>query len=120
MVVRNRDGVRPAEAPRHLPRVEIRPPGEAAQQLEIHGPLEVGRDCDGVAVSDPNVSRRHLRLTPAGEALSVVDLGSTNGTTLNGAPVTREALLQPGDVIRLGSVEIAVLGPPSPPPPAPP
>ena len=41
--------------------------------------------------------------------LTVTDLGSTNGTTLNGMPVTEGTRFRPGDVIGLGGVEIEAL-----------
>ena len=72
--------------------------------------IEVGRECDGEVVSDEGVSRRHLRLVPSPVALSVVDLGSRNGTLLNGVAITGRAVLGPGSVVRLGSTEIVMIG----------
>jgi FHA domain-containing protein len=62
------------------------------------------RDCD-VRVSDLNVSRRHAEVREDGDAYVLVDLGSTNGTLLNGQRVDRERL-EDGDTITLGSTEI--------------
>lgn len=69
-------------------------------------PVVIGRlpDCD-VIVSDPNVSRRHAEVRTQGDEHVVVDLGSTNGTRVNGV-VVRERRLVDGDVIRCGSTEI--------------
>jgi hypothetical protein len=62
------------------------------------------RDCD-VQLADANVSRRHAELRQEGASYWIVDLGSTNGTEVNGKRVKR-AKLQDGDRIMLGSTEI--------------
>ena len=62
------------------------------------------RDCD-IQLADANVSRRHAELRQEGASYWVVDLGSTNGTEVNGKRVKR-AKLQDGDKIVLGSTEI--------------
>jgi hypothetical protein len=63
-----------------------------------------GKDCD-IRVQDPNVSRRHAELHQEGTAYWVVDLGSTNGTEVNGRREQR-AKLEDGDRILLGSTEL--------------
>src|SRR5580704_14298706 len=100
------------------PVVEIRVPGEPVRRVSLERAIEVGRECDGEILSDPSVSRVHLKLVPSPTSLSVVDMGSRNGTLLNGNGLTGRAVLEPGDVIRLGQTEIVVIG--RPPPPAPP
>ncbi len=47
----------------------------------VHAVTVVGCDCDGLLLTDPQMSRRHVQLEPAGAELTVTDLGSTNGTT---------------------------------------
>jgi hypothetical protein len=68
--------------------------------------LLVGRHpaCD-VVVADPSVSRRHAQLTFRDGVWMLQDLGSTNGTTVNGERVGRTTL-RAGDVISLGSQAI--------------
>jgi hypothetical protein len=61
-------------------------------------------DCD-VVLSDPTVSRRHAQLRWRFGRYVLYDLGSSAGTRVNGHPVA-EAVLEPGDVIRLGAVDI--------------
>lgn len=69
--------------------------------------VELGRDEDffgAGALSDGRISRRHARLdVDASGVLHVTDLGSSNGTHVNGARVERVSLA-PGDVIRVGGV----------------
>lgn len=90
------------------PLIEIREWGYPPRRVPLNGPIVVGREADEI-VSDDGVSRRHLRFVPSPTALSVVDLGSRNGTTVNGVALTGRAALQPGDVMRIGRTEIIVL-----------
>src|SRR5437667_10769287 len=62
------------------------------------------RDCD-IQLADANVSRRHAELRQEGASFWIVDLGSTNGTEVNGKRIKR-AELRDGDKIMLGSTEI--------------
>ena len=95
------------------PLIEIREWGRPARRLVLSRPIVVGRDCTGANLADERVSRQHLRLVPSPTALSVVDLGSRNGTTVNGVTLTRRVALVPGDVVRLGRSEIIVLHTPT-------
>ena len=69
-------------------------------------PAVIGRlpDC-AVSLADAQVSRRHAEVRPAGEGFAVADLGSMNGTTVNGVAV-RERELVDGDEIGVGSTTI--------------
>jgi NADPH-dependent 2,4-dienoyl-CoA reductase/sulfur reductase-like enzyme/ferredoxin len=96
------------------PVIEIREWGRPARRLTLSRPLHFGRECDGINLADSEVSRRHLRLVPTPTALSVVDLGSSNGSTVNGVALTGRGTLATGDVIRLGRTEIIVLHAPKP------
>jgi len=63
------------------------------------------RDCD-IHVADPNVSRRHAEVRPEGNgAYALVDLGSTNGSELNGKPASHVRLSE-GDTITIGQIEL--------------
>ena len=62
------------------------------------------RECD-LRVSDGNASRRHAEVVHEGDAYFVVDLGSTNGTELNGRRITRE-VLGDGDRITIGATDL--------------
>ena len=92
------------------PIIEIREPGREVRRVVVDRAIEVGRECDGEVLSDEGVSRRHLRLVPSPVALSVVDLGSRNGTLVNGVAITGRVVLEPGAVVRLGSTEIMMIG----------
>jgi hypothetical protein len=70
--------------------------------LEGSGPWTVGRsESNEVTIDDPNVSRRHARISRADKGFVVEDLGSTNGTMLGGAPIDRERI-DDGDELTFG------------------
>jgi CheY-like chemotaxis protein len=77
---------------------EVPEEGQAALDLTPFGAVEHG------------VSRRHLQITRRQECLYVADLGSMNGTWLNGRPLSprRDCLLRHGDQLRLGSLETTI------------
>ena len=85
--------------------VELREPGRPTREIEIDRPVEVGRECDGVLVSDAGVSRRHVRLAPVGDGLAVSDLRSTNGTKVNGTPIKKQHL-HDGDEVTVGATRL--------------
>ncbi len=81
----------------------------AGERVELDRELTVGREGCDVTVNDRQVSRRHVVLRPADEMLQVEDLGSKNGTFLNGDRITQPVSARDGDVIRLGTCELIVL-----------
>ncbi|HZR06652.1 MAG TPA: FHA domain-containing protein [Candidatus Udaeobacter sp.] len=67
--------------------------------------VTIGRSPDNtIVINNPSVSARHAQLQLAGETYRLKDLGSTNGTHVNGKPVT-ETLLSFDDRIRFGATE---------------
>jgi len=63
----------------------------------------LGRDPgNDIVINDPQVSRQHARITRQGEMMVIEDLGSTNGTFVNGMRLTGPHTLANGDVISLG------------------
>jgi two-component system response regulator AtoC len=74
-----------------------------------HPEVVIGRSRDVTyAVEDDRVSRRHLRITFREETLWAEDLGSRNGSKLNGRRIEGRVALQPGDVLIAGPVEVSV------------
>ncbi len=68
-------------------------------------PVTIGRapDCD-CHLAEPSVSRRHASVRRAGARWLLRDLGSSNGTRVNGVRVTEETEVRPGDQLNLGGV----------------
>ncbi|PZF95400.1 FHA domain-containing protein [Micromonospora endophytica] len=70
-------------------------------------PQVIGRDPTvDIVVRDPHLSRRHAEIRLTGEGVCVTDLGSTNGTWVNGGRASGSTRLADGDVIRLGRTEL--------------
>ena len=81
-------------------------------ERELDGPVEVGRSPTAgmPLVDDGLVSARHALLTPRDDGVLVEDLGSRNGTYLNGARVEGSAIARPGDVVTVGRTRIELVG----------
>lgn len=77
-----------------------------SEPLGGDGPLGLGREPDNSFVlTDAGVSRHHARIVRSGDGWAIEDLGSSNGTRVNGRRVSR-ALLRDGDRVRLCGVEL--------------
>jgi hypothetical protein len=59
-----------------------------------------------VVLNDPNVSRQHAEVRPRGGSWVLTDLGSTNGSRINGRSVEGSEVIKPGDEIELGSTSL--------------
>ncbi|CAB4550324.1 MAG: ATP-binding cassette domain-containing protein [Actinobacteria bacterium] len=113
--------------------VEVHVAGAIERRVVIDRAVVFGREGD-VVVDDPQVSRRHVELAPAvGGRVTVRDLGSANGTYVDGVRIGEVGDIGPASTIRLGSATIRVLqhratervspvtpelGAPPPPPPS--
>ena len=78
------------------------------QRIELHeGHYVLGRHLENdIVLNDTNVSRKHAEFVCAAGEVIVRDLGSTNGTKVNGVSVGGEQLLQHGDVINFGTAQV--------------
>ena len=73
-------------------------------------PFTIGRDQDcNLTLRSNGVSRHHAQLNVSGDMLWIRDFGSTNGTFLNGKPVTESESLTIGDILHFGKVGFCVL-----------
>ncbi|HUW81351.1 MAG TPA: ATP-binding protein [Phycisphaerae bacterium] len=70
----------------------------------------VGRSADDIPLTDQTVSRRHACLRPENGAWFLEDLGSANGTYVNGVRITKPQSLKHGDQIRVGSTLLVYAG----------
>jgi pSer/pThr/pTyr-binding forkhead associated (FHA) protein len=83
----------------------------AGRRVEVASALVLGRQAADLVIEDPQVSRRHASVRPAGDTLEVEDHGSRNGTWVNGARVDGTTRLAPGDRVRVGDTTFEVEGP---------
>lgn len=91
-------------------RLRWREAGGVARAASLDGPLTIGRSAENaIVLAGEGVSRRHAAIADEGGVAILRDLGSANGTFLNGGRVTR-APLKPGDTIGVGSVRLVVEG----------
>ena len=73
-------------------------------------PILIGRGTDAaIRLDDDYVSTRHARIASSGDQWFVEDLGSTNGTTLDGMPVTAPRSMSSGQRITIGSTVLIFL-----------
>ena len=80
--------------------------------LDQVSPGRVGRAEDAdIKLTQPSVSRRHAEITVTGSQVMVKDLGSHNGTTLNGTKVAAPVELKFGDVLEVANVSFRLEGP---------
>src|SRR5680860_179684 len=85
----------------------------AGTTIDLNGDFTFGRDYgDGGSLGgDPEISREHARVTrgSAGELL-IQDLGSTNGTFVNGHRIVAPTPIRPGDIVELGGSKVELAG----------
>jgi EmrB/QacA subfamily drug resistance transporter len=84
----------------------------SAPTLVVEGSRLLGRDpeCD-MTLDDPEVSWRHARVAATDGRVTIEDLGSTNGTFVNGGRILERQQLNSGDRIELGSAAIEFVAP---------
>jgi adenylate cyclase len=90
--------------------IEVSQPGRQRLYVVLDGHLEAGRECDGLLLADPEVSRRHVRFTSDRGTVTVEDLGSRNGTFVDGEPVAEATAIGLAQTVRLGSTEVRLIG----------
>jgi predicted component of type VI protein secretion system len=79
----------------------------AGRRIELESELIVGREDASLTIEDPEISRRHAAIRPVDGGFEIEDLGSRNGTHVNGSRIERPTRLGGGDSIKLGRSVIA-------------
>lgn len=99
---RRRSGVGGGPNPPTL--VIVEPADASGQRFDVSATLSIGRaaGCE-ITLDDTFVSQVHARIAMTPNGVVVEDLGSTNGTYLNRKRVTAPVVMQPGDVVQVGS-----------------
>jgi hypothetical protein len=79
---------------------------EPGSLFDISGGANMGRsETSNIPVEDPYASSAHARIFPRDGFMYIEDMGSTNGTYLNGRQLKRSERLRPGDSVRIGDTE---------------
>jgi hypothetical protein len=88
---------------------------DRGQVFDLRGEVRLGRGrSNAISLSDGKVSRNHLRLDPVRDTYILTDLGSANGTFVNGVRTTQPVRLRDGDSITVGDTHLVFhTGPPS-------
>ena len=82
----------------------------ADEEIQIDREMVLGRDGADIEIEDSAVSRQHARLSPVGNTLQIEDLGSTNGTYVNGTKIDEPAIVRPGDFVNIGQSTLEIGG----------
>lgn len=100
-----------------MPKLVVLSEGLTGKTFELKGDkVTIGRLEDNTfQIAEPSVSSHHCEILLKGSEVLVKDLNSTNGTFINGEPVTERAL-KPGQILRLGQVEMRLETGEGPPP----
>jgi hypothetical protein len=87
-----------------MSKLTIRTGPQSGMDFSLDRPVtRIGRgSTNDIVIQDTQSSRHHAEITRQGDQLIVQDLGSTNGTFVNGERITAPRLLRPGDQIRIG------------------
>ena len=96
--------------------IEFRSGPRRGETLELDTRVVLGRgeDCD-IVLDDEKTSRRHAALTPLPDGTVMVeDLGSTNGTFVDGSSIASATALRPGGTLTIGDTRLALAGGPPP------
>jgi predicted component of type VI protein secretion system len=85
-------------------------PSEGAEHAVEQG-TTIGREGCDITLGDPDVSRRHAEIQISNGDIAISDLGSTNGTFVNGERIDQPRTLRDGDEVRIGAVVLRLSAP---------
>jgi hypothetical protein len=91
-----------------MPFLIVRSGPRAGERIELVAELVVGRENADVTVSDEEVSRRHLAVRPHEDGVELEDLGSTNGTFVDGARLSAVVVVPSSARVILGETELEI------------
>jgi serine/threonine protein kinase len=100
----------PASEPTDCLRLRVTAGNASGSEIQIRDELVIGRQAseEGQLGQDAEISREHARIGRAGSHFVIEDLGSTNGTFVNGRRITKTEILSPGDRIQVGATTLVV------------
>src|ERR671930_1014662 len=86
----------------------LRSGARAGERIELTGELVVGRENADITVADEEVSRRHLAVRPHDDGVELEDLGSTNGTFVDGARLSAPVVISESARVVIGETELEI------------
>lgn len=89
--------------------VTVRVPQRRPFTVVLDRRLEFGREGETIVIADSQVSRRHVAVQPESDGRALVsDLGSSNGTTVDGVHIEEPMLVAPGGIVRIGNTVLEI------------
>lgn len=80
---------------------------DAGQRFPLKAQMRLGRaDDNDIVLRDAQASRYHALITLTGSEYVIADLGSANGTRVNGTPIRQPCTLHSGDVVTIGTQQL--------------
>jgi pSer/pThr/pTyr-binding forkhead associated (FHA) protein len=79
---------------------------EDGRRVAVNGDVVIGRRRADLVLDDARVSRRHAVVRPVDDGVEIEDLGSANGTSVNGAAISGSKRLRNGDVVLIGGIRL--------------
>lgn len=85
------------------------PPTLVGTSFNLNSTMLIGRSAgNDLQINEDAISSTHARITPGMDGAILEDLGSTNGTYLNGMPIRTPQTLRPGDHIEIGTAKLVI------------
>ena len=91
-----------------MPTLTVKSGPAAGRSLPIEGDVVIGREAADLTIEDQELSRRHVVIRPAGNGVEIEDLGSTNGTMVNGRRIEAPVTITAGAIVEVGTSRIAI------------
>jgi pSer/pThr/pTyr-binding forkhead associated (FHA) protein len=91
-----------------MPFLILRSGARSGERIEVLDELVVGREHADVTVDDEEVSRRHLAVRPHDDGVELEDLGSTNGTFVDGARLSAAVVISESARVMIGETELEI------------
>ena len=91
-------------------RLRVTAGNAVGSEIQVREEFLIGRQAseEGQLGQDAEISREHARITRSNSTFAIEDLGSTNGTFVNGRRISKPEILSPGDRIQLGATTLVV------------
>jgi pSer/pThr/pTyr-binding forkhead associated (FHA) protein len=97
-----------ADSVARMPFLILRSGARSGERIEVLDELVIGREHADVTVDDEEVSRRHLAVRPHDDGVELEDLGSTNGTYVDGARLSAAVVISESARVTIGETQLEI------------